>query len=287
LLNDHMNNEYKIGGKSFTVVAINTAATAGEWIKSKLGSFSNLELKYSIHDLVTEVDKGSEALIRNLIMTHFPNHSFLGEEGVEQGPAASIEALANVSDAEYLWIVDPIDGTTNYVHGFPFFTVSIALAYKGEVIVGVVYDPSRDELFVAEKGKGAYVKGKKMHVSKEAGLVDSLIASGFPADHEYALPVNLKGIQAIAPKVRNIRVAGSAALHLAYLAAGRLTGFWEIGLNAWDIAAGALLIQEAGGTVSDTLGNPYTLAVRNVMASNGLIHQELQSELALSDATGF
>jgi myo-inositol-1(or 4)-monophosphatase len=287
LLSDHLNNEYKIGGKSFTVVAVNTAATAGEWIKSKLGSFSTLDLKYSTHDLVTEVDKGSEAMIRNLILTHFPTHSFLGEEGVEPGPAASAEALANVSDAEYLWIVDPIDGTTNFVHGFPFFTVSIALAYKGEVIVGVVYDPSRDELFVAEKGKGAYVKGKKMSVSKEDALVDSLVASGFPADHEYALPINLKGIQAIAPKVRNIRVAGSAALHLAYLAAGRLTGFWEIGLNAWDIAAGALLIQEAGGTVSDTIGNPYTLTVRNVMASNGLIHQELQSELALNEATGF
>ena len=287
VLADFDNNEYKLGSKSFTVVAINTAATAGEWIKSKLGTFKNLDLKYSPHDLVTEVDKGSETLIRNLIMTHFPQHSFLGEEGVEPGPAASAAALANVSDAEYLWIVDPIDGTTNYVHGFPFFVVSIALAYKGEVIVGVVYDPSRDELFVAEKGKGAYVKGKRMSVSPENKLSDSLIGSGFPADRNYALPINQKGIQAIAPKVRNIRALGSAALQLAYVAAGRLSGFWEIGLNSWDIAAGALLIQEAGGTVSDTLGKPYTLDVRNVMATNGSIHQELQEELAQCDGTGF
>jgi myo-inositol-1(or 4)-monophosphatase len=286
-LSDTENNEYKIGGKSFTVVAINTAATAGEWIKSKLGTFANLDLKYSQHDLVTEVDKGSETLIRNLIMTHFPHHSFLGEEGVEPGPEASAAALADVSDAEYLWIVDPIDGTTNYVHGFPFYAVSIALAYKGEVIVGVIYDPSRDELFVAEKGKGAYVKGRRMSVSREDKLIDSLIGSGLPADHIYALPLNMKGIQAIVPKVRNIRVAGSAALHLAYVAAGRLSGFWEIGLNSWDIAAGSLLIQEAGGMVTDTEGKPYSLAVRNVMASNGHIHEEFKEALILCGGTGF
>jgi myo-inositol-1(or 4)-monophosphatase len=286
-LSDTENNGNIIGGKSFTVVAINTAATAGEWIKSKLGTFSSLDMKYSPHDLVTEVDKGSETLIRNLILTHFPHHSFLGEEGVEAGPAASAKALANVSEAEYLWIVDPIDGTTNFVHGFPFFTVSIALAYKGEVIVGVIYDPSHDELFVAEKGKGAYVKGKRMSVSPETKLIDSLVGSGFPADRNYALPINLKGIEAIAPKVRNIRIAGSAALHLAYVAAGRLSGFWEIGLNSWDIAAGTLLIQEAGGKVTDTEGKPFSLAVRNVMATNNWIHQELLDELARNGATGF
>ncbi len=286
-MNETVDNGHRIGGKSFTVVAINTAATAGEWIKSKLGTFANLNYKYSQHDLVTEVDKGAESLIRNLIFTHFPHHSFLGEEGVEPGPDASAEALESMIDAEYLWIVDPIDGTTNYVHGFPFYVVSIALAYKGEVIVGVIYDPSRDELFVAEKGKGAYVKGKLMNVSSENKLIDSLIASGFPADHKHALPINLAGIQALSSKVRNIRVAGSAALHLAYVAAGRLSGFWEIGLNSWDMAAGSLLIQEAGGIVTDTEGKPYSLAVRNVMASNGNIHQELQEELVLCGGTGF
>jgi myo-inositol-1(or 4)-monophosphatase len=278
---------FVVGSKSFTAVAINTAAKAGQWIKSKLGDINSVNTKFSPQDLVTEVDKGSEKLIRNLIMTHFPDHSILGEEGVEPGPEASARALQAMSEEEYLWIVDPIDGTTNFVHGFPFFSVSIALAHKGEVIVGVVYDPTRDELFVAEKGKGAYMHGRKTVVSLENELSGSLVATGFPADRDGALPINLKGIQVLSPKVRNLRVAGSAALHLAYVAAGRLSGFWEIGLNAWDIAAGALLIQESGGHVTDTEGKPYNLAVRNVLATNGEIHDELQQELALADATGF
>jgi len=147
------------------------------------------------------------------------------------------------------------------------------------VIVGVVYDPSRDELFVAERGKGAYVHGRKMAVSPEAALGQSLIATGFPADPHVALPLNLKSIQALAPKVRNLRSAGSAALHLAYVAAGRLSGFWEYNLSAWDIAAGSLLVEEAGGRLSDASGEPYRLAVRNVVATNGLIHDELVGEL--------
>ncbi|PYI50651.1 inositol monophosphatase family protein [Paenibacillus flagellatus] len=286
-----MSNEPKpiftVGGKSFTAVAINTAAKAGEWIKLKLGAHASLTQKSTPHDLVTEVDKGSETMIRNLIKTHFPHHSILGEEGVAPGADASAKALQEMQDDEYLWIVDPIDGTTNFVHGFPFFSVSIALAHRGEVIVGVVYDPNRDELFVAEKGKGAYVKGKPMHVSGEVKLSDALIATGFPADSRHALPANMKGVQAVAPKVRNIRVAGSAALHLAYVAAGRLSGFWEIGLNSWDIAAGALLVREAGGQVTDTAGQPYTLAVRHVLATNGAVHGELQTTLAEAGATGF
>ncbi|RXZ81393.1 inositol monophosphatase [Paenibacillaceae bacterium] len=279
-------SEAIIGSKSFTAVAINCAAKAGEWIQSKRGSFSTLEMKYSPHDLVTEVDRGSEALIRNLVLTHFPTHSFLGEEGVQAGPEASKQALQNMRDEEYLWIVDPIDGTTNFVHGFPYFSVSIALAYRGEVIVGVIYDPSRDELFVAEKGKGAYLHGRRTKVSAEPTLQQSLIATGFPADQNYALPVNMKGLQAIAPQVRNIRVNGSAALHMAYVAAGRLTGFWEIGLNSWDLAAGVLMVQESGGKVTDTNGKSYDLAVRNVVASNGLVHDELVTELQKADAAG-
>lgn len=268
-----------VGGKSFTVVAVNCASKAGEWIKSKLGSVTQLDMKYSMHDLVTEVDKGCERMIRNLIGTHFPHHSFLGEEGVEPGPEASAKALEEMSDSEYLWIVDPIDGTTNYVHGFPFYSVSIALAHRGKVIVGVVYDPSRDELFVAERGKGAYVHGRKMQVSQESSLKGSLLATGLPADHIVALPANLMEIQVMAPKVRNLRIAGSAALHLAYVAAGRLSGFWEHNLSSWDIAAGSLLIEEAGGQLSDLNGEPYHIGVRDVMASNGFIHGELLGEL--------
>lgn len=268
-----------VGSKSFTAVAINCAAKAGEWIKTKLGSFENLEMKCSTADLVTEIDKGSERLIRKLIETHFPDHAFLGEEGVEPGAAASSQAIADMKDAEYLWIVDPIDGTTNFVHGFPYFCISIALAYKGEIIVGVIYDPMKDELFVAEKGKGAYVHGKPLVVSNDITLQQSLIATGFPADQSYALPLNMKGLVHLAPKVRNIRVAGSAALHMAYVAAGRLSGFWEINLNSWDLAAGSILIQEAGGQVTDLNGKPYTLEVRNIVASNGHLHHELVQEL--------
>jgi len=279
------NSTSVVGGKSFTAVAINCASKAGEWIKTKLGNFASLDIKYSSHDLVTEIDKGSERLIKNLIMTHFPHHSFLGEEGVEPGPEASTRALENIRDAEYLWIVDPIDGTTNFVHGFPFFCVSIALAHNGEVIVGVVYDPMKDELFVAEKGKGAYVHGKRMQVSKDDTLRGSLVGTGLPADHHYALPLNLKGIQAVAPQVRNLRIAGSAAMHMAYVAAGRLSGFWEIGLNSWDLAAGSLLVQESGGIVTSTVGKPYDLGVRNVVASNGYIQQELISALAEAKAS--
>ncbi|BBH22681.1 inositol monophosphatase [Paenibacillus baekrokdamisoli] len=274
-----------IGGKSFTPVAINCAAKAGEWIKTKLGSHTSLSLKYSAQDLVTEVDKGAEMMIRNLVQTHFPHHSFLGEEGVQPGPEASDRALQSVKDAEYLWVVDPIDGTTNFVHGFPFFSVSIALAHKGEVIVGVVYDPMRDELFVAEKGKGAYVRGRRMEASGEQTLRDSLLATGFPADPNYALPMNMKGLQALVPQVRNIRSSGSAALHMAYVAAGRLSGFWEYGLNSWDLAAGSLLVTESGGRVTDSKGNPYNLGVRNVAASNGHIHDAFVDELMKAEGS--
>lgn len=254
-------------------------------MKTKLGKHTSLSLKYSAQDLVTEVDKGAEAMIRNLVMTHFPHHSFLGEEGVQPGPEASAKALHEMQDEEYLWIVDPVDGTTNFVHGFPFFSVSIALAHKGEVIVGVVYDPMRDELFVAEKGKGAYVHGQRMAVSEEAALRESLVATGFPADPTMA-KLNMATLQAIAPQARNIRSGGSAALHMAYVAAGRLSGFWEFGLNAWDLAAGSLLIAESGGVVTDMSGEPYHLGVRHVAASNGRMHDGFVSELKKAGAEG-
>lgn len=282
---ENQGNETVIGGKSYTAVAINCAAKAGEWIKSKLGSVNQYDTKYSMNDLVTEFDKGSERMIRNLIATHFPDHDFLGEEGVEPGPEASLKAIRELADSEYLWIVDPIDGTTNYIHGFPFYSVSIALAHRGQVIVGVVYDPSRDELFVAERGKGAYVHGRKMQVSAESALSNSLIATGYPVDPHHALPANMKEIQALAPKVRNLRNLGSAALQLAYVAAGRLSGYWEHNLSAWDLAAGSLLIEEAGGRITDLSGQPYHLAVRDICASNKSIHEELVGELLLAGGT--
>lgn len=265
-------NDRVIGAKSFAAVAVNCASKAGEWVKSRSGGFTHFNIKQSQRDLVTEVDKGCERLIRNLIATYFPHHSFLGEEGVQPGPQASAKAAQEAADAEYVWIVDPIDGTTNFVHGFPFYSISIALAHRGQVIVGVIYDPVRDELFLAERGKGAYVHGRKMKVSAQSALAESLIATGFPPDTQHALPKNIEQLNAVAPQVRNVRSAGSAALHLAYVAAGRLDGFWENGLNAWDVAAGALLVEESGGKVTDTQGGGFHLGIRDIAASNGAIH---------------
>lgn len=277
---------YVVGSKSPTAVAINSASKAGEWIKSRLGLVKELNTKFSAQDLVTDVDKGAEAMIRKLILTHFPDHEILGEEGVAPGAAASVEALSQASRSEYLWIVDPVDGTTNFVHGFPYFCVSIALAYKGEVIIGVIYDPIRDELFVAEKGKGAYIHGRKSEVSDEGSLEDSILAVGFNPDRNYALPVNMKGITALSGEVRSLRAVGSAALHLAYVATGRISGYYEVGLNAWDVAAGVLLVTESGGKVTDTVGSSYHLGVRNLVATNGKIHDELLETLKVADATG-
>ncbi|WP_228101534.1 inositol monophosphatase family protein [Paenibacillus donghaensis] len=286
-MNQKDKTPYVVTSKSYTAVAINAASKAGEWIKTRLGTVTQLTTKSAVSDLVTEVDKGAEQMIRKLIFTHFPDHAILGEEGVEPGPEASAKALEKYADEEYLWIVDPVDGTTNFVHGFPFFSVSIALAHKGEVIVGVIYDPSRDEMFVAEKGKGAYVHGKRMKVSGETTLEQSLIATGFPVGRDSTLPANMAGLAHLAPKVRNIRCGGSAALHLAYVAAGRLTGFWEIGLNAWDIAAGALLVTESGGQIGDTKGGAFHLGIRQVVATNGAVHAELVQALQEAEATGF
>lgn len=285
-MNQKEKTPYVVTSKSYTAVAINAASKAGEWIKSRLGTVKQLNTKSAVSDLVTEVDKGAESMIRKLIFTHFPDHAILGEEGVAPGPEASAQALEKYAEEEYLWIVDPVDGTTNFVHGFPFFSVSIALAHKGEIIVGVIYDPSRDEMFVAEKGKGAYVHGKRMQVSDEAKLEESLLATGFPVDLAGTLPVNMAGLAYLAPKVRNIRSGGSAALHLAYVAAGRLTGFWEIGLNAWDTAAGALMVMESGGQITDTAGNPYSLRTRHIAATNGAVHSELVQALREAAATG-
>ncbi|WP_018753466.1 inositol monophosphatase family protein [Paenibacillus sanguinis] len=285
-LESNLKVPYVVGSKSPTAVAINSASKAGEWIKSRLGTIHDLNTKQSPHDLVTDVDKGAEAMIRKLILTHFPDHAILGEEGVAPGAAASAAALSQASTSDYLWIVDPMDGTTNFVHGFPFFCVSIALAYKGEVIIGVIYDPMCDEMFVAEKGKGAYLHGRRTRVSAEASLSDSLVAVGFNPEQEFALPMNMRGLNALSGKVRSLRASGSAALHLAYVAAGRLSGYYEVGLNVWDVAAGALMVQESGGKVTDTAGQPYHLGTRHLIASNGIIHQELQETIQEAEATG-
>ncbi len=279
-MEDNQKQPYVVSSKSRVAVAINAASKTGEWIKSKLGSYRQLDTKTSSQDLVTEVDKGAEQMIRKLVQTYCPGDAFLGEESAGVGAEASIRAVESVMDEEYVWVVDPIDGTTNFVHGFPYYCVSIAVAHKGEVIVGVVYDPTHDELFVAEKGKGAYVHGNLMKVANHATLMESLVATGFPANN--SVERNTKSLVDLLPKVRSIRNGGSAALHLAYVAAGRLDAYWEVGLNAWDLAAGALLVTESGGRITDISGSDYKLTVRNIAATNGQIHDELLQELHTS-----
>jgi myo-inositol-1(or 4)-monophosphatase len=216
-------------------------------------------------DLVTVADRTSEALIRERILERWSSHDILGEEGGLQGRGS-----------DYRWYVDPLDGTTNFAHGFPVFCVSMALEHKGERIAGVIYDPTRDELFSAEKGSGAYLNGERISVSKIEGLAESLVGTGFPSHKRHKNP-NIYFYHQITLKTHGVRRAGSAALDLCSVACGRLDGFWEFNLNPWDTAAGVLM-EEAGGRVSDFQGGPFQIESRQTMASNGLIHEALLAE---------
>ncbi|MCM3593424.1 inositol monophosphatase [Brevibacillus borstelensis] len=263
---------------SYVELAKQVAKEAGTMIKNRRESRFTIEEKGNAFDVVTELDKASESLIRKRILEAYPDHAFLGEEESFANHHTFVKSLAKADETPFLWIVDPIDGTSNYVQRIPGFTVSIALASKGEVIVGVVYDPSQDELFWAEKGKGAFVNGKELKVAGTEDVARSVIATGFPSTPLMREAV-LKGIGELGPRCQTMRVLGSAALHLAYVAAGRLTAFWEYGLNAWDVAAGTLLITEAGGQVTDMAGNSYKVSTPHVVGSNGQIHRELLTRL--------
>ncbi len=267
--------------------AINAAREAGALIREKAATTKQVQFKSSAHDLVTQVDQAAEAMIRKRILENHPEHAILGEEGVAAGVDASKAALEENRSHEHLWIVDPIDGTTNFVHGFPMFCVSIAYAHHQKVTTAVIYDPMRDELFTAEKGRGAFLGNRSIQVSSEKVLEESLVATGFPSGDRGVRRRNVEGILKISPRCRNLRAGGSAALHLAYVACGRLSAFWELELNAWDLAAGSLLVEEAGGKVSDTAGSPYDIGVRHILASNGRIHSLLLDELKEAGATGF
>lgn len=276
-----------VNGQEIEQVAIRAAKEAGAMIRQRCGRAAKMMVKANEYDLVTEVDKACEEIVRRHVTEHFPTHGILGEEGVAPGSEASAQAVEASRDEEYLWVIDPIDGTTNFIHGFPHSVVSIGVAHRGEVVVGVIYDPFREELFHGRRGEGAYLNGERMQVSKEARLEEAVLATGFPTDLQRARMLNMKGMHALAPIVRNFRALGTAALHLAYIAAGRLSGFWEIDLNAWDLSAGSLLIQEAGGRVTDTQGTDYHLGVRHIAATNGSIHDDLLRVLNESQATGY
>lgn len=234
-----------------------------------LSFFGRVTVEYKGEaDLVTQADRSSEKLIVERIRKQWPDHDLIAEEGSRRS-----------TGSDYRWYVDPLDGTTNFAHAYPVFCVSLALEYKGERIAGVVYDPSRNEMFVAEKGSGSELNGKTIRVSRTPRLVESLVATGFPSHKRHKNP-NIHFYHQITLRSHGVRRAGSAALDLCQVACGRFDGFWEFNLNPWDTAAGVLLVEEVGGRVSTFSNAPFNIDSREVLASNGLIHDELISEFA-------
>ncbi len=248
---------------SFLEIAVSVAREAGALQMDHLGGFLQVEYKGE-KNLVTKVDKACEKLITDRIQGAFPEHDFLGEEG---------GGIRKHSD--YKWIVDPLDGTTNYAHGYPLFCVSIALEHKGEIILGVVFEPNRNELFFAEKGKGSFVGEKRLKVSPHATLKESLLATGFAYNINSTNDNNLDHFSSIIRAAQAVRRDGVAAVDLCYVAAGRYDGFWELNLFPWDVAAGLLILREAGGTVTDFAGEPFSPYDKKILATNGSIHQAM------------
>jgi len=248
--------------------AVDLARRSGVLLKEKFNQKHEIHYKGEIN-LVTEADKMSEDLIIAAISQKFPDHGILSEES---------PVITGVGKLR--WIIDPLDGTTNYAHGYPVFCVSIALENEGTIVLGVIYDPMREEMFVAVRGGGLYLNEKKLRVSDVSDLSRSLLVTGFPYDIRESKDNNLNFFNAMAINVQAIRRAGAAALDLAYLAAGRFDGFWELKLKPWDTAAGCLMVEEAGGVISDIAGSKWHLQSPNLLASNGLIHQQMISVLS-------
>ena len=238
------------------------AREAGTLLMAYFGQVT-IEYKGEV-DLVTEADRAAEKLIVERLRARWPEHGIVAEEGTR-----------TEAEAEYRWYVDPLDGTTNFAHGYPVFCVSIALARRdGQLESGVLYDPTRDEMFAAERGEGATLNGRAIHVSKTTRLAESILGTGFPSHKRHKNP-NIFFYHQITLRSHGVRRAGSAALDLANVSCGRYDGFWEFNLNPWDTAAGVLLVEEAGGRVTRFDGTPFRLDSREVLASNGVIHQEL------------
>ena len=244
-------------------VATAAAKGAGAMQKERLWGEHQVSYKGEV-DLVTEVDRECEELIVNSIRDVFPDHNFLAEEA--QYPQGI---------APYKWIIDPLDGTTNFAHGFPWFCVSIALECEGQLLLGVIYHCMMDELFTAVHGEGAFLNGEPISVSTRTPLRNSLVATGFPYDVARDNENNFGNFVELQLAARGVRRAGAAALDLAYVAAGRLDGYWECKLKPWDVAAGSLLVAEAGGKVTNHAGLPYSVYDHRILASNGFIHQEM------------
>lgn len=252
------------------------ATEAGALLRSHFERGVATEYKGDV-DLVTEADRSSEKLIVERLSSAFPDHGVYGEEGTR-----------SQIDREYRWYIDPLDGTTNFAHGFPVFCVSMGLEHRplglpadrdGTLVAAVIYDPTRDELFTAEKGKGAWLNGRRIHASRIDTLGESLLATGFPSRKRHASP-NIHFYQEFTLRSHGVRRAGSAALDLAYVAAGRIEAFWEFHLNPWDTAAGALLVLESGGRITRFDGAPFRLDSDEILATNGLIHEQLTTRFA-------
>jgi myo-inositol-1(or 4)-monophosphatase len=259
----------------FKKVAIRAALEAGKILRKNFGRINRVGHKGEI-DLITEIDLKSEQRIVKILKKEYPDHEILAEEGAGWNRPVVSEANLN---AEYKWLIDPLDGTTNYAHGFPCFAVSIALERIGKVILGVVYEPLREEVFTAEKGKGAYLNKKRISVSKTKKISDSLLATGFAYDVHESLENNLNHFSNFTLRAQGVRRAGSAALDLCYVASGRFDGFWEMKLKPWDMAAGSLIVKEAGGKITDFKGGPFNIYSKEILASNGRIHGEMAKVL--------
>jgi len=244
-------------------IARRAAIEGGNVLMRSFGTALRIDRKGEV-DLVTEADRAAEKAIVEVIRGTFPRHGILAEEG-DYGR----------SDSSYLWIIDPLDGTTNYAHGFPWFAVSIALALEGKVILGIVYNPFHNEFFYAEQGKGAYLNEVQIRVSSTNHLDSSLLATGFPYDRRTNPVNNFDHFIRFQKRARACRRAGAASLDLAYTAAGRLDGYWEMKLKPWDVAAGKLLVEESGGKITDFDGAPFDIYGHECLASNDLIHHEM------------
>jgi myo-inositol-1(or 4)-monophosphatase len=243
---------------SATAIAREAAALINDFARQRIG----FELKGD-HDLVTAADKASEKLIVERLKKQFPDHSIVAEEGGGQQAAS-----------DYTWYVDPLDGTTNFAHGFPVYNISIGLEKGRELIAGVVYDPTRDEMFSAERGSGAFLNSERIHVSKTATIENSLVATGFPSRRRHQ-NVNVHFYYQLAMLSHGVRRAGAAAIDLCYVGCGRLDAFWEFGLNPWDMAAGIVIVDEAGGKTTDMFGKSAGIRSPHLLTSNSVLHAEI------------
>lgn len=243
---------------------IQISKEAGEIIRKGFGKNFSLEYKTNLSNFVTEIDKKSEAAIINFIKKEFPNHAVLAEESGE-----------HKTFSEYLWVIDPLDGTSNFAHGLPIFSVSIGVQKNGETICGVVYDVMRDEIYSSEKGSGSFRNGQRLQVSSNDNLRKSMLVTGFPYDVANNPDYAMERFAAFLKTSTAVRRLGSAAIDLCYVAAGVFDGFWEVYLNPWDMAAGKLLVEEAGGIVTDFQGTPMNIFNVQILASNGKVHCDM------------